>query len=194
MTRIAIIVGSTRPGRRAAAVAQWVHEVAQQHRPDDTYDVIDLRDYDLPHLDESAPAIFGMYEKEHTRRWAARIGAYDGFVFVAPEYNHSFPGALKDAIDFLFDEWADKAAGFVTYGAQAGGVRAAEHLRLVLAEVKVATVRTQVVLSLHHDFDITDPLESGTVTPGQHQEPALTGLIDEVSAWSEALKSLRVPA
>lgn len=194
MTRIAIIVGSTRPGRRAASVAQWVHEVAQQHRPDDTYDVIDLRDYDLPHLDESAPAIFGTYEKEHTRRWAATIGTYDGFVFVAPEYNHSFPGALKDAIDFLFDEWADKAAGFVTYGVQAGGVRAAEHLRLVLAEVKVATVRTQVVLSLHHDFDITDPLEPGALIPGQHQEPALTGLIDEVSAWSEALKSLRVPA
>ncbi|MFW0783737.1 NAD(P)H-dependent oxidoreductase [Gordonia sp. CPCC 206044] len=194
MTRIAIVVGTTRPGRRGALVAHWVRETAQQHRPEVTFDVVDLHDYNLPHLDEAAPAIFGTYENPSTQRWADTVGSYNGFIFVAPEYNHSFPGVLKDAIDFLFGEWADKAAGFVTYGVQAGGVRAAEHLRLVLAEVKVATVRTQVGLSLHHDFDLTDPLDPGTLTPGEHQQRALTTMVDEVSAWSAALKSLRVPA
>lgn len=194
MTRIAIIVGSTRPGRRGGKVAAWVRETAERHRPEVAFDLLDLHDHDLPHLDEAAPPIFGAYERGHTRRWAEAIGSCDGFVFVAPEYNHSFPGVLKTAIDFLFAEWNDKAAGFVTYGVQGGGIRAAEHLRQVLAEVKVATVRTQVALSLHHDFALTDPLEPGVLTPAPHQEPSLTAMVDEVVAWAEALRTLRVPA
>ncbi|GAA0938843.1 NAD(P)H-dependent oxidoreductase [Actinocorallia libanotica] len=193
MTRIAIIIGSTRPGRRGGQVAAWVREAAGRHRPATDFDVLDLHDHALPHLDESTPAIFGSYEREHTLRWAEAIGSYDGFVFVVPEYNHSFPAPLKNAIDFLYAEWNDKAAGFVTYGIN-DGVRAAEHLRQVLAELKVATVRTQVALSIHHDFTITDPLEPGTLTPGPHQEPTLTTMLDEVVAWSEALRSVRVPA
>ncbi|WP_106397017.1 NADPH-dependent FMN reductase [Actinocorallia populi] len=193
MTRIAIITGSTRPGRRGGNVTDWVLEAAGRHRPEVTFEVLDLHDHALPHLDETAPAIFGAYERAHTLHWAEAVGAYDGFVFVVPEYNHSFPAPLKNAIDFLYAEWNDKAAGFVTYGIN-GGVRAAEHLRQVLAELKVATVRTQVALSIHHDFAISDPLEPGTLTPGPHQEPALTTMLDEVVAWAGALKSLRVPA
>ncbi len=110
MIRIAVIVGSTRPARRSRMVAEWVHEIAVRHlTARATVDLVDLAEYELPLLDEPVPAAFGEYRHEHTRRWAAAVGSYDGFVFVTPEYNHAVPAALKNAIDFLFDEWQDKA-------------------------------------------------------------------------------------
>jgi NAD(P)H-dependent FMN reductase len=196
MTRIAVIVGSTRPRRRAPLVAGWVAEVASTHLPsnaDTTIEVVDLLDHRLPLLDEPAPAAIGDYANAHTRAWAQTIASYDGFIFVTPEYNHSMPAALKNAIDYLFAEWNDKAAGFVSYGLH-GGTRAVEHLRLALAEVKIACVRTQVALSLFTDFDITDMAQPGTLAPAQHHEPALTRMLDEVVRWSQALAPLRPPA
>jgi NAD(P)H-dependent FMN reductase len=193
MTRIAIILGSTRPGRRGGAVAEWVKEVADRHATTTsgvTFELVDLADYQLPLLDESTPAMFGQYAGAHTVRWAETVRSYDGFVFVTPEYNHSVPAALKNAIDYLFAEWNDKAAGFVSYGVH-GGTRSVEHLRLALGEVKVADVRTQVALSLFADFEITDPTEQGVFTPGPNQEETLNELLDEVVAWSRALAPLR---
>ncbi len=192
MTRIAIILGSTRPGRRGENVARWVADVATRYAADTdtTFEVIDLADHDLPVLDERVPAIMGDYHGAHTRRWAETIAPFDGFVFVTPEYNHSVPAALKNAIDYLFAEWSDKAAGFVSYGLH-GGTRAVEHLRLILGELKVADVRTQVVLPMHTDFQITDPLEPGEFVPGPHQEPTLRLMLDEVVEWAEALSRLR---
>lgn len=192
MTRIAVIIGSTRPGRRGGTVARWVDEIASRHAAvtagEATVEVLDLTEYGLPLLDEPVPAARGEYRNAHTKRWAATIGSFDGFVFVTPEYNHSVPAALKNAIDFLYAEWHDKAAGFVSYGAQ-GGIRAVEHLRLTLAEVKMATVRTQVALSKYTDFELfTDP---GLWSPDEHQQSTLTTMLDEVIAWSRALKSLR---
>lgn len=143
MTRLGVVVGSTRPGREADAVAEWVTEAAGRHPAVASgavaVDCIDLADVALPLLDEPVPAVFGGYRHEHTRRWAATVAALDGFVFVTPEYNHSVPAALKNAIDFLFGEWNHEPAGFVSYGLQ-GGVRAVEHLKLVLAEVKAVPV------------------------------------------------------
>ena len=190
MTKIGIIVGSTRPGRRGRAVAEWVASVAVEQHPEADFEIVDLADFDLPILDEEHPALFGRYGEEHTRRWAETIARYDGFVFVTPEYNHSIPGALKNALDYLYAEWNNKAAGFVGYGLH-GGTRAVEHLRLILAELKVATVRTQVALTLHHDFSIPAPTAPGVLTPGPHQSPTLTGLLDEVIAWSRALEPIR---
>ncbi len=194
MTRIAIIIGSTRPGRRGEAVGRWVEEVAGRHPAvtagEATFEVVDLAEVGLPLLDEPVPAMFGEYRNAHTRRWAETIGSFDGFVFVTAEYNHSVPAALKNAIDFLFAEWNDKAAGFVSYGVH-GGTRAVEHLRLSMAEMKVADVRTQVALSVFTDFEITDPTEPGVFAPGEHQEPTLNEMLDEVIAWSRVLKPLR---
>ncbi len=194
MTRIAIIVGSTRPRRRAALVAGWVHEVAQRHTDDTgteaTFEVVDLADFDLPLLDEPVPAAIGDYANAHTHRWSATIASYDGFVFVLPEYNHSIPAALKNAIDFLFAEWNDKAAGFVGYGLT-GGANAVGALRLVMAEVKTACVRSQVGLTLSTDFDVTDMTQPGACTPGDRQEQLLTRMLDEVVAWAGALRPLR---
>ncbi|MFI6290634.1 NADPH-dependent FMN reductase [Nonomuraea sp. NPDC050790] len=194
MIRIAVVIGSTRPRRRTAVAARWVAEVAARHPSavsgEAAFEVVDLAEYGLSVLDEPLPALFGAYHHPHTHRWAETIAAFDGFVFVTPEYNHSMPAALKNAVDFLFAEWNNKAAGFVSHGVH-GGVRAVEHLRLTLAELQVATVRTQVALSAFTDFEITDPAEPGVIAPGPHQEPTLNELLDQLVAWSRAMRTVR---
>jgi NAD(P)H-dependent FMN reductase len=184
--RLGVVVGSTRPGRRAAAVAAWATQVAAAHLQDVAVELrtLDLAQFGLPLLDEPVPAAFGEYARPHTRRWAEAVAACDGFLFVTPEYNHSLPAALKNALDFLHAEWHDKAAGVIAYGV-AGGLRAIEHLRQVLGELRVADVRTAVTLSLSADFT------GDTLTPRAHQPEQVRRLADEVSAWSRALQSLR---
>ena len=184
MTRIAIILGSTRPGRNGEAVANWVYDIAKQ-RSDAEYELVDIAEYKLPHLDEAIPPSMGQYSQPHTKAWAEKIGSFDGFVFVTPEYNHSTSGALKNAIDFLFAEWNNKAAGFVSYGS-VGGTRAVEHLRLIMGELQVADVRSQVALSLFTDFQ-----NFSQFTPGPHQADAVTTTLDQVVSWSKALASVR---
>jgi NAD(P)H-dependent FMN reductase len=184
MLRIAIIVGSTRPGRNGESVARWTSEVARS-RKDAEFELVDLKDYNLPLLDEPMPPIMGKYSQPHTKRWAAKIGAFDGFVFVTPEYNHGISGALKNAIDFLHHEWANKAAGFVSYGG-ALGVRAVENLRLVLAELQVATVRAQVGFSMFTDFE-----NFSVFKPNARHEKSVHEMLDQLVAWAGALKTLR---
>lgn len=184
--KIGIVLGSTRPGRKGEAVAKWVYEVASQ-RNDAEFELVDLADYSLPHLDEAIPPSLGQYTQPHTKAWAAKIATFDGFVFVTPEYNHSTSGALKNAIDFLYAEWNNKAAGFVSYGG-VGGARAVEHLRLIMAELQVATVRAQVALSLFTDFE-----DFSTFWPGAHQLQALETMLDQLISWSRALRTVREP-
>jgi NAD(P)H-dependent FMN reductase len=183
MLKIGIITGSTRPNRKSLDVARWVLEIARK-RNDAEYELVDIKDFELPLLDEATPPSLGKYEQPHTKRWAAKIASLDGFVFVTPEYNHGIPAALKNAIDFLFAEWNHKAAGFVSYGG-AGGARAVEQLRLVLAEVHVATVRAQALLSIRSDFE-----NYTTFKPEPHQEKAVGTVLDQVLAWGGALKEL----
>ncbi|MBD3007933.1 NADPH-dependent FMN reductase [Streptomyces sp. 5-10] len=184
MPKIAVILGSTRPGRNGEAVARWVFDIARQ-RTDAEYELVDVADYRLPLLDEAVPPSLGQYAQPHTRDWAEKIASFDGYVFVTPEYNHSTSGALKNAIDFLYAEWNNKAAGFVGYGS-AGGTRAVEHLRLVMAELQVADVRAQVALSLFTDFE-----NFSRFTPAEHQTEAVNALLDQVVSWSNALATVR---
>ena len=184
MTRIAIIIGSTRPGRNGEAVSKWVYEHSKK-RTDAEFELVDIADYNLPLLDEPYPAMMHNYTKEHTKKWSAKISEFDGFIFVTPEYNHSTSGALKNAIDYLSLEWNNKACGFVSYGS-AYGVRAVEHLRLIASELQMADVRSQVMLSLFTDF-----ANMSEFTPAAHHEDTLVSLFDQVIAWSNALKSLR---
>ena len=151
MLNVAIILGSTRPGRIGEAVARWVYEIARR-RTDASFELVDVKDFTLPLLDEPMPPSLGQYTQPHTKRWAVKIAEFDAFVFVTAEYNHGIPGALKNAIDYLYREWHHKAAGFVSYGA-ASGSRAVEQLRLVMAELRVADVRSQVLLSVFTDFE-----------------------------------------
>lgn len=195
--RVGVIVGSTRPGRKAGAVADWVLEVGRQHpavtsgRAD--LEAIDLAEFELPLLDEPVPAVFGVYQHDHTRRWSAVVDRMDAFILVVPEYNHSMPAVIKNAIDYLYAEWAHKPVGFVGYGL-AGGIRAVEHLRLVLTEVKALPTGDHVALSVFDDFtyaDPTDPTDPGQVTPRDHQPAELSGMLDNCLALAGAVAPLR---
>ena len=184
MLRIAIIVGSTRPGRKADAVAAWVHGIAAR-RTDAEFEIVDIKDFNLPLLDEAVPPSMGQYSQPHTKAWAAKIASFDAFVFVTPEYNHATSGALKNALDFLYKEWNNKAAGFVGYGS-AGGARAVENLRLIMGERQIADVRAQVMLSLFTDFE-----NFTTFKPAPMHEKSVTAMLDQLVAWGGAMKTLR---
>jgi NAD(P)H-dependent FMN reductase len=171
--KVAIIVGSTRPGRKADAVAAWVHDLAAR-RDDATFEVVDIADYALPHLDEPVPPRAGHYSHPHTHAWAQKIGACDAYVFVTPEYNASVPGVLKNAIDFLYAEWNGKAAGFVGYGIQ-GGTRAVEHLRQILGDLEVVAMPTTVALTLADDFQ-----DHTSFTPGTLPTKDVARMLDEL--------------
>ncbi|MBE3134926.1 MAG: NAD(P)H-dependent oxidoreductase [Acidobacteria bacterium] len=184
MIKVAIVIGSTRPGRKAEAVARWVHQIAQQ-RSDAECELVDIQDFKLPLLDEAMPPSMGQYAQPHTKAWAAKIASFDGYVFVTPEYNHGTSGALKNAIDFLYREWNNKAAGFVGYGS-AGGTRAVEQLRLIMGELQVADVRAQVALSIFTDFE-----DFRVFKPAPSHEKQVNAMLDQVIAWAGALKVLR---
>jgi NAD(P)H-dependent FMN reductase len=184
MTKIGIILGSTRPGRNGEQVARWVQDIAAQRR-DAEFELVDLLDFPLPHLDEPVPPSLGQYQNDHTKRWAEKIASFDGYVFVTPEYNHSTSGVLKNAIDYLYAEWNNKAVGIVSYGS-VGGARAAEHLRLIAGELQMADVRQSVSISLHSEF------ENYTVfKPSEASTGALETTLDQLIAWSTALAPLR---
>jgi NAD(P)H-dependent FMN reductase len=181
---IAIILGSTRPGRNGKAVADWVAEQAAA-RASARYELVDLVDHPLPHIDEPLPPTMGQYAGEHTKAWAAKIGSYDGFIFVTPEYNHSTSGVLKNAIDYLYAEWNNKAAAFVSYGSL-GGARAIEHLRAIMSELQVAHVRQQLSFSMFTDFENFSAFAPGP----QHTESAVV-LFDQLESWAGAMKTVR---
>lgn len=199
MTRIGIILGSTRPIRLGEQVARWTLDTARTVSPAGVeFALVDLAGFHLPVLDEPAPAMTGSVRHQHTRTWASAIASFDGFVVVTGEYNHGIPGALKNAIDYLFYEWNNKAVGFVSYGAN-GGVRAVEQLRQVSAEIKLADVRAQVALSIYTDvdytgFDVEDPTTIGTFTPDARHTDDLTEMLGEVTEWSQALATVRAAA
>ncbi|NDU74588.1 NADPH-dependent FMN reductase [Actinomadura sp. DSM 109109] len=193
MTKIAIIVGSTRPGhhgevrgipRKGGDVGRWVHELASK-RGDAEFELIDLAEIDLPMFDEPFTPQMAHYTRPHTKTWSRMVDGFDGYVFVTPEYNHAPPAALKNAIDYLYAEWNDKAAGFVGYGAF-GGARAVEQLRSMMGELQIADVSAQVGLGLFADFE-----ELQHLRPMPHQEEALSEMLDQLVAWAGALAPLR---
>ena len=187
MLNVGIILGSTRPNRNGEAVAKWVFEQTR-NRKDARYELVDIKDYDLPLLDEPIPPSQGKYSQPHTKRWAEKIASFDAFVFVTPEYNHSTSGALKNAIDFLYREWNNKAAGFVSYGS-AGGARAVEALRLIMAELQIADVRAQVMFSLFTDFKNFSQFE-----PDPRHDAELDAMLKQLVGWGTALKTVRSDA
>src|SRR5882724_5314084 len=185
MLRVAIILGSTRPGRKGEAVARWVYEIAGS-RGDAEFELVDIKDYDLPLLDEPMSAIFGQYSNDHTKAWSAKIASFGRVRLRDARVQPCHVGrAVKNAIDYLYKEWNNKAAGFVGYGG-AGGTRAVENLRLVMGELMVADVRAQVALSLFTDFE-----NFSVFQPASHQEKSVHGVLDQVIAWGGALRSLR---
>ncbi|MFC6040732.1 NADPH-dependent FMN reductase [Paenisporosarcina macmurdoensis] len=178
MLKIGIVLGSTREGRVSPQVGEWVKELADK-RGDAEYKIIDIAEFKLPLLGEAGGDASG------AAAWSAQINGCDGFVFIAQEYNHSITGALKNALDYLRDEWNNKAAGIVSYGS-VGGARATEHLRGILSELSVAHVRVHPALSLFTDF------KNGSVfKPADVQKDSVNQMLDQVVSWTAALKTVR---
>jgi NAD(P)H-dependent FMN reductase len=168
-----IIIGSTRPGRRGAAVGHWFHDLAVGH---DRFDVelIDLAEVGLPLLDEPQPAGRGSYAREHTRQWSRTISAGEAYVFVVPEYNHGYNAATKNALDFLNEEWRGKPVGFVGYGGIAAGARAVQALTPVVISLGMRPVSRAVHIPLINRAVSDDSL----TTDGRLDHSALTLLDD----------------
>lgn len=186
MVKVNIIVGSTRPNRGGIHVARWLMRLTAEH-PEVTWELVDLKEVNLPLLDEPDLPSRGNYTKDHTKKWSAIVNGADGFVWVHPEYNHSVSAALKNALDFLWVEWHYKPVAFVSYGAEAGGSRAAEVLRGTAAGLKMFDLRDQVVLSNYQQY----LAEDGTFTPGPLQIKAAHSMLKELAFWAAQLQLAR---
>lgn len=185
MNKIGIITGSTRQNRVSPQVAEWVKSIGDK-RGDAEYEIVDIKNFNLPLYDEPISAAYSTdYQTPEAKPWSEKIASLDGFVFITPEYNHGITSALKNAIDYLYTEYNNKAAGIVSYGSS-GGVRAAEALRVVLAELQVASVRTHPALSLFTDFE-----NMSVFKPNDLHIDTVSTMLNQVNAWSTALKTLR---
>ncbi len=176
--KIGIILGSTREGRVSPQVGEWVKEKADRFGTAE-YEIVDIKDYNLPLLGTSE-------DTSGVERYNQKLSELDGFLFIVQEYNHSMSGALKNAMDSAKEAWFEKAAGIVSYGS-AGGARAAEHLRAVLTELRMAHVRTHPLLSLFEDFENFSDFKPRN---DLHEENLKT-LLDELERWTKAMKSIR---
>ena len=183
MLNITIIPGTSRPQALNPQIVNWVEQQLASN-DDVRAEVVDFGSFDLPLLDEVIPAGAKMYANDHTKAWGAKLEEFDAFIFVTPEYNHSISGSLKNALDFVATEFNHKVAGIVNYGADKG-VRAAEHLRHILANYKLAVVRDQ------SSFSIFTDVADGTFAPTDVSTAPFASMVDDIVAWGEALKSVR---
>ncbi len=181
---IQVILGSTRPGRNGAAVAEWVTEIVKE-REDVDVELVDVADFNLPILDEPMPAASGQYSMEHTKKWSAKIAGADAYIFVTPEYNHGVPGSFKNAVDYLYSEWNNKTVGFVGYGVE-GASRAVESWRQIVSQLKMADINSQVGLNLGEDFE-----EYAKFKPMDNRADQLNKLVDELVLWGGAMNTIR---
>ena len=188
MLKVAIVTGSTRPGRNGEAVARWVLDIAKK-RSDAAFELVDIRDYNLPLLDEPIPPSMGKYSKPHTRSWATKIDSFDAYVFVTPEYNHAPSGALKNAIDYLYREWNNKAAAFVSYGGVSGGLRGVQMAKQALTSLNVMPIVPAVVLPNFASRIGPD----GVFTSDDKTDAAAASVLTELARWEHALRTLRTP-
>jgi NAD(P)H-dependent FMN reductase len=184
-----VITASTRPGRRGIAVARWLSRVAQEHGGFDV-ELVDLAEVGLPVFDEPNHPRMQRYTHQHTKDWSATVSRADAFVFVTPEYNHSFPASLKNALDYLSLEWADKPAGLVTYGGVSAGLRAAAALKPVLAALRVVPVVEAVSVPFFTQF-LT---EDDEFVPNAELEAGAKAMLDELARLTPALQQLRQAA
>jgi NAD(P)H-dependent FMN reductase len=181
-----IIIGSTRPGRVGPSVAAWIAERAREHGGFDV-EVTDLAELNLPMYDEPNHPRLRKYVHQHTKDWSALAEASDAFIFVTPEYNYGFNAALKNAIDYLHGEWANKAAGIVSYGGVAAGTRATQMLKQVLTALRMMPVPDAVNIPFVAQFLDDDK----RLKPNEIMEQSATAMLDEVLRWTEAMRPLR---
>ncbi len=186
MLKIKIITGSSRPQRFNTQPTKWIETIAKSFGNFEV-EVLDLKEINLPFLDEANPPMMNKYENQHTKDWSKKVEEADGFIFVTPEYNHSFSPILKNAIDYLFLEWNYKPLTFVSYGSLAGGSRAVEHLRAVAAEIKMYDLREQILLP-NYWSNLND---KGEYVFTEEQSSSAKHMIEALVFWSEAMKDSR---
>lgn len=187
--RLMIVIASTRPGRVGLPVGLWIRERAVQHGGFDV-DLVDLAQRALPMMDEPHHPRLRQYVHQHTKDWSARVDAADAFVFVTPEYNHGMTAPLKNAIDYLNQEWAYKPVGFVSYGGVAAAVRAVQMLKQVVAVLRMIPVTDAVLIPFVQQF-----LDAqGRMQPNDVMEAAATAMLDELQRMAVTLQPLRARA
>ena len=186
MSKLHIVIVSTRPGRQGPAIGKWFHGFAAQHGKFEA-ELIDLADFHLPVFDEPNHPRLKQYVHDHTKAWSASVSAADAFVFVTPEYNYGPPPSFVNALNYLSQEWRYKPAAFVSYGGVSGGTRAAQMEKLLLTTLKMVPMTEQVTLPFFNQF-IND---EGVFTANETHEKSAGEMLDELHRWTEALKPLR---
>ena len=186
MYNLKIIIASTRPGRKGRMVGDWFTALIKDYS-EFNIEVLDLKEINLPELDEPVPAKMRQYQHEHTKRWSKTIAEADAFVIVACEYNHGFSGPLKNAIDYLFYEWNYKPAAFVSYGGLSGGIRSVQMLSEVLTSLKVVSLFEAVNIPF-----ITKFIEHNERFVGNEIiEKSVHVMMNELLLWTRSLKEMR---
>lgn len=186
MLNLHVILASVRPGRGGASVANWFRGVAEADKRFATR-FVDLAEINLPMHDEPHHPRLRQYLHEHTKNWSTLVDGADAFVFVTPEYNYSFPASLKNAIDYLHSEWADKPVGFVSYGGVSGGLRCVQHLKNVVGALNMAALNEAVVVP----FYTQQRDEDGVFAPNPIQADAAVAVLNALDSKGRMLKQLR---
>jgi len=184
-----VVIASTRPGRVGLPVARWFSERAKEHAAFEV-DVVDLAELNLPFMDEPKHPRLRQYIHQHTRDWSARVDAADAFVFVTPEYNYAFTAPLKNAIDFLHEEWQYKPVELVSYGGVSAGTRAAQMIKQVVTTLKMVPVPEAVSIPFVQQFIGAD----GAVHANEVMETSATAMLDELHRWVGAMQAVRKEA
>uniref|UniRef100_F4CEU4 NADPH-dependent FMN reductase n=1 Tax=Sphingobacterium sp. (strain 21) TaxID=743722 RepID=F4CEU4_SPHS2 len=185
MIQLKIILGSTRNGRKGHAVAHWVYETAKKYTTFDT-ELIDLKKVNLPFMDEPVHPRMQQYTHQHTKDWSSKIGAADAFIFVTPEYNYGMPAPLKNALDFLFNEWAYKPVAMVGYGGIAGGTRAIQQLKQVTNALQMFPFDGLLLANFSKQLN-----EEESFAATEANEKAAEAMLVKLEKLHYALKELR---
>lgn len=187
--QLKIIIGSTRPTRKGPVVADWFLKMIQQHSNFEV-ELLDLKEINLPFLDEPNHPRLQKYTKSHTKAWSKSIAAADAFVIVTPEYNYGYPAPLKNALDYLSMEWSEKPVGFVSYGGVSGGTRAVQELK--------STITTLGMMPLPQAVNIpffTQLINENDVFEGNEAlENSAHLMLTALERWTKALKEMRETA
>ena len=186
MYNLKIITASTRPGRKGPALANWIFDMAKKHT-EFTVELLDLAEINLPFLDEPNHPSMQKYTKDHTKKWSVTIAAADAFIFVTPEYNFGYPATLKNALDFLYNEWTYKPVAFVSYGGIAGGTRSMQALKQVVTAMKMVPI----VEAVNIPFFTKYIDEQNKFNADEIIQKSAEGMLKELGRWTETLQQMR---
>jgi len=185
MYRLKIINSTVRPSRKGPIVVQWIKEKAQLQGGFEV-EVLDLKEINLPLMNESKHPRFKDYEHEHTKHWSAQIDEADAFIFVTAEYDHNYPAPLKNALEYLVQEWAYKPAGIVSYGGVSAGTRAAKSLQGDLASLQVVTLKEMVNIPFFGEF-----IKEEKLVPNEIMDKAADVMLKQLVRWAKGMKVIR---